>query len=294
MGAGAPLSPAAAWLAQVNTVQQSRLSHAAREAFLARAEVQRSARILQATSHMVQASSNVCTGVLRRGLQASSELSGARSRHGTAAGHAASPAAFGFRATGGAAGVLALTASAATAEERVDMSDGAAAGRAWNAVSEGASETFSRSRRVAEYACMSSSARGAAAAAAAGAASHLRVGFAGLVLSSGARGDGGGADAAAADGVASPHVAEAMAALEAGEVAAPEAAEEGGAGERMGTLLEQMRVEPEDADELRAKFTLFEEYMSTVTAMRDQVLALWTDSRPSFDAGPAGAAVHVI
>ncbi len=47
-------------------------------------------------------------------------------------------------------------------------------------------------------------------------------------------------------------------------------------------LLEQLAVEPEDAAELQAKFALFENVLSTVTAIREQTLAFWEENKDQF------------
>jgi hypothetical protein len=98
---------------------------------------------------------------------------------------------------------------------------------------------------------------------------------------------GGGAGAAPfADEGQRAGIAEALLAIEAGVVAAPAAAEDAAA---VAPLLDQLRAEPADASELAAKFAIFEEYLATVSALREQVLALWAGARDSFDAAPAAA-----
>jgi hypothetical protein len=68
--------------------------------------------------------------------------------------------------------------------------------------------------------------------------------------------------------------------------AAP-AAEEGAAA--FADLLEQLREEPADGEETAAKFRIFETYMDTVTALREDMLATWRRAVPSFE--PPAAAV---
>jgi hypothetical protein len=154
------------------------------------------------------------------------------------------------------------------------MRDARSAALAWGAVGEGSSAVFSRARRA-----------GFAASAAVSAAPAAAGGFA----FGGGGGGGGGFAALAASAVDEGErqgVADAMAALEAGHVAAPAAAE---AALAVAPLLDQLRVEPADASELQAKFAIFEEYMATVSALREQVFALWAGARASFEAAPAAA-----
>jgi hypothetical protein len=48
------------------------------------------------------------------------------------------------------------------------------------------------------------------------------------------------------------------------------------------TLLEQVALEPTDAAELEAKFKLFENFLSTVTAIRETTLQFWEENRLVF------------
>jgi hypothetical protein len=45
------------------------------------------------------------------------------------------------------------------------------------------------------------------------------------------------------------------------------------------TLLEQLRVEPTDNEEVMAKFSIFETYMSTVSTLREQVYEMWSRTK---------------
>jgi hypothetical protein len=295
----APLALASAsssprWLAQVHSVQQARLSPSDRAAFLARQEASRSARAMQAASHMLQQQSSVSADALQRGLRASNALSlasraaappaafsfggGGGGFGGGGSAHLASPASFGFAVARPAAAAPGApvhahahaAAAAAGPEEMLDMRDGASAARAWAAVGEGSSAVFARSRALASAAVASPH---PAAAMAAGAA------FGGF-------GGGGGGAAPLADEGQRAGIAEALLAIEAGVVAAPAAAEDAAA---VAPLLDQLIVEPADASELAAKFAIFEQYLATVSALREQVLALWSGARASFDAAPAAA-----
>jgi hypothetical protein len=82
-------------------------------------------------------------------------------------------------------------------------------------------------------------------------------------------------------------VNQAISAIEEGISAVSEAADGSADLEK---LLEQLKVEPIDAVELEAKFTIFDEYLSTVVLLRDQVYSLWARGMPRLEAAGTAAA----
>lgn len=56
------------------------------------------------------------------------------------------------------------------------------------------------------------------------------------------------------------------------------------------TLLKQLEVEPTDGTELSAKFALFETFLQTVTVIREQTLAFWSENKDLFEGGSKVAA----
>jgi hypothetical protein len=56
------------------------------------------------------------------------------------------------------------------------------------------------------------------------------------------------------------------------------------------TLLKQLEVEPTDDAELTAKFALFETLLQTVTVIREQTLAFWSENQDLFEGGSRVAA----
>lgn len=59
-------------------------------------------------------------------------------------------------------------------------------------------------------------------------------------------------------------------------------------GSELTKLLRQLEREPSDAAECTAKFKLFEDFLATVTTIRDQTLAFWSDNKDQFT-GPSRA-----
>ena len=59
-------------------------------------------------------------------------------------------------------------------------------------------------------------------------------------------------------------------------------------------LLQQLRIEPKDGPELTAKFAIFETYMQAVTLLREQVLELWSRTKPELLTSNAATAVQII
>lgn len=79
--------------------------------------------------------------------------------------------------------------------------------------------------------------------------------------------------------------------VEADEISAPAVETEDTASD-LEALLEQLRVEPTNEDDLTARFGLYEMYAETVQGLRAEVFGLWEESKPLFEGGPAGAKVE--